>query len=324
MIDTGMLVFGLVLFLAVVLGLEGLFIWWNSTRSPEARRMEQRLRALAQGGPGESVSLLKRRVLADSPGLVRLLQRLPFTADLDRLLLQSGLSMNVGDLLIRCLLFGLGGVVLSIVLRVQFLFVVPIVAAAGSLPLLYAVQARQKRLKTFDTSLAECIDLMARALRAGHAFPTALQMVGDEMSGPCGSEFRLTFDEINFGVTIGDALLNLLQRVPSDDLKYFVVAIVIQRETGGNLAEVLDNIAAIVRARIKLMGQVRTLSAEGRLSAIILTLLPFGTAALIYVLTPDFLTVLFTDPIGPKLITAALVMMGLGIFWLSKIVRIRV
>jgi hypothetical protein len=148
--------------------------------------------------------------------------------------------------------------------------------------------------------LPDAIDLMGRALRAGHAFPTALKMVGDEMAEPVGAEFRTLFDETNYGVSMQNALLNLVARVPSTDLQYFVVAVLIQRETGGNLAELLDNISAIVRDRLKLMGQIRTLSAEGRLSAWILGLLPFATAALINLVNPGFMKVLWEDPIGPN------------------------
>ena len=165
---------------------------------------------------------------------------------------------------------------------------------------------------------------MGRAMRAGHAFPTAVQMVGDEMADPIGVEFRTLFDETNYGVPQQEALLRLADRVPVADLGYFVVAVIIQRESGGNLAELLDNIASVVRARLKLFGQVRTLSAEGRLSAQILIALPFVTGALINIITPTFMAVLWTDPIGIRLVGGALFIMALGVLWMRKIIRIRV
>ena len=165
---------------------------------------------------------------------------------------------------------------------------------------------------------------MGRALRAGHAFPTALKMVGDEMNDPLASEFRAAFDEVNFGIAMPDALMNLATRVPSTDLRYFVIAVLIQRETGGNLSELLTSISAIIRDRIKLMGQVRVLSAEGKMSAWVLSLLPFGAALMIQLTNPQFLEVLYTDPAGRKMLAGAGVMMVLGILAMRKIIRIRV
>jgi tight adherence protein B len=186
--------------------------------------------------------------------------------------------------------------------------------------------ARQRnlRIRAFEKQIPEALDLMSRAMRAGHAFPTAVQMVGEEMADPIGLEFRTLFDETNYGMPQQEALVRLAERVPVADLGYFVVAVLIQRESGGNLAELLDNIASIVRARLKLLGSVRTLSAEGRLSAWILLALPFVTGALINIITPQFMAVLWTDPIGLRLVGAALVSMTLGVIWMRKIIQIRV
>jgi len=166
--------------------------------------------------------------------------------------------------------------------------------------------------------------LLSRALRAGHALPSAIQMVGDEMADPIAGEFRIVFDEVNYGVSMQDALNNLSARVPGTDVGYFVVAVLIQRETGGNLTELLGNIATIVRERLKLFGQVRVLSAEGRLSAWILTLLPFVLAAMLNFIHPEFMKVLWTDPVGRNLLAGMAVFMLLGIFWMRKVIRIRV
>jgi tight adherence protein B len=149
-------------------------------------------------------------------------------------------------------------------------------------------------------------------------------MVGEEIADPLGQEFRALADSTNYGVSQQDALLQLAERVPVADLGYFVVAVLIQRESGGNLAELLDNISSIVRGRLRLLGEVRTLSAEGRLSAQILIALPFVTAAFINLLTPKFMQVLWTDPVGLRLVGAALVIMALGVIWMRSIIRIRV
>ena len=196
--------------------------------------------------------------------------------------------------------------------------------AAGALPLWLLKRRRQRRLTLIEQQLPEALDLMGRAMRAGHAFPTAMKMVGDEMRAPLGLEFRAVFDEVNFGVAMGDALGNLANRVPSTDLRYFVVAVLIQRETGGNLAELLGRISAIVRDRLKLLGEIRVLSAEGRMSAWVLSLMPFAVALMMQVSNPDFLAVLYTDPGGRQMLSSALCMMALGVLVIRKVTHIRV
>ena len=325
MFDSLFLFFAVAVFVAVVLGIEGLFMWWNSARGPEAKRMERRLRAASAGGHGtEQLSILKQRVLSRSEGLQRLLLALPHVHSLDRTIVQSGISITVSDLLLLTLLFGAAGLFGPIYLGRGILFGAVLGGILASLPILYILRARTKRLQRLESQLPDAIDLMGRAMRAGHAFPNALKMVGEEMSDPIGGEFRTLFDEINYGVKLEDALLNLLERVPSTDLQYFVVALLIQRETGGNLAELLDNIAAIVRARIKLMGEIRTLSAEGKLSAWVLSLLPFVAALTINLVSPGFMNGLWEDPFGLKMVYAALFMMAFGIWWMRQIIRIRV
>src|SRR5262249_39282585 len=242
----------------------------------------------------------------------------------DRLLLQSGVGMSVGELVGWSAGLGVAGFVAPMLLGSGPLWGLLLAGGLGALPTLYVRRARTKRLVKCEAQLPDAIDLMCRALRAGHAFPTALKMVGEEMAEPTGQEFRTLFDEMNYGVSLQDALLNLVTRVPSTDLKYFVIAVMIQRETGGNLAELLDNISKLVRERMKLMGHIRTLSAEGRLSAWILGCLPFVTAGMLSIVNPKFLAVLWTDPIGPKLVGGALTIMAFGVWWMRKIIRIRV
>lgn len=325
MLNSLFLFFAVAVFVAVVLGIEGAFLWWNAVRSPEAQRMERRLRAASAGGHGtEQLSILKQRMLSRSEGLHRLLLALPHVHSLDRIIVQSGVSMTVGDLIWLTLMFGAVGMFGPMYFGRAILIGVILAAVLASLPTLYIFRARTKRMQRLESQLPDAIDLMGRAMRAGHAFPNALKMVGDEMSDPIGGEFRTLFDEINYGVKLEDALLNLLERVPSTDLQYFVVALLIQRETGGNLAELLDNISAIVRARIKLMGEIRTLSAEGKLSAWILSCLPIVTAILINIVNPGFMTVLWTDPFGLNLVYGALFLMAFGIWCMTRIIKIRV
>lgn len=325
MYDTIFLFFCITVFIAVGLGLEAGFIWWNERRSPEATRISRRLIAASAGGhTAKELTILKQRAMSRSEGLQKLLLTMPRMHTLDRLLIHSGMTMSVADFLGLTLMLGLIGLFVPLFTGRGLLIGIALGMVLGALPLLHVMRARTKRMQRIDDQLPDAIDLMGRAMRAGHALPTALSMVGDEMSEPIGGEFRILFDEINYGVTLQDALLNLLSRVPSTDLKYFVVALLLQRETGGNLTELLDNISAIVRSRIKLMGEVRTLSAEGKMSAWILSLLPFVVAMVISLVNPGFLSVLWTDPAGLKLIYGAVLMMIFGIWWMSRIIKIRV
>lgn len=311
-------------FLAIVLFMEGTYLVWNAYRGPEAKRMEKRLRAMSAGSEVKGSSLLKQRMLAQTPKMDRLLLQIPRIHQLDRLLMQSGLRLTVAGFLGLTLLLTMVGLLLGLLLGMPAVIVIVMAAAAGTLPLLSVTRAKYKRLLLIEQQLPDSLDLMARAMLAGHAFTSGLKMVGEEASDPVAGEFSIVFDEINYGISVQDALVNLATRVPSTDLRYFVISVLIQRETGGNLAELLNNISALIRARLKLMGAVRVLSAEGRLSALILTILPFALAGVIYLINSEFLSVLWTDPIGPKIVAGALMIMIFGIFWMWRVIKIRV
>lgn len=317
-------VFAILIFLAVVLLIEGAYLAWNSTRGPEAQRLNMRLRAMAAGENAKTVAIAKKRTLSDNPRLHRLLAALPKVHVLDRLLVQSGKNWSVAGFASASLAAGVVAWALTAFFALPLPLQLVAAGAAMSLPLQVVLRARIKRLDQLENQLPDALDLMSRALRAGHAFPTALKMVGDEMKNPIAGEFATVFDEVNFGVAMPDALMSMANRVPSTDLRYFVVAVLIQRETGGNLSELLGSISTIIRDRIKLLGQVRVLSAEGRMSAWVLGLLPFGAGALIQLSSPDFLAVLFTDPGGRKMVGVSLGMMVFGIFVMRRIVKIRV
>lgn len=312
-------------FLAVVLLLEGSYLTWRSRQGPEAKRLKKRLQEISAGwNDGPSASLLKQRLLSNSPPLQKLLLGLPRAHNLDRLLLQSGLPLMVTQFLSYSIMAGLGAMALAALLGWPFLVMLLCAAGGSVVPYLFVLRAKSGRLKTIEQQLPETIDLMSRALKAGHAFPGALQMAATEGVEPSASEFRMVFDEINFGVPIQNALMNLAARVPITDLRYFVIAVLIQRESGGNLAELLDKISGLIRARLTLLGRIRVLSAEGRLSAWILSCLPFAVALVINIVNPGFLSPLWTDPAGLKLVATAAVMMVVGIYIMSRIIKIRV
>ena len=166
--------------------------------------------------------------------------------------------------------------------------------------------------------------LIGRAMRAGHALPSGLHMAGQEMADPIAREFRTTHDEINFGVSMQQALANLSERVPITDMRYFVVAVLIQREAGGNLTEVLDNLSQLIRNRLKFHAKIKVLTTEGRMSAWVLGLLPFALAGLLFFANHDFIAILWTDPVGIQIANIFLAMMAVGAVWLYKLIQIRV
>ncbi|MDD5329663.1 MAG: type II secretion system F family protein [Sulfuricella sp.] len=312
-------------FVAVVLFLEGAYLAWNSYKGPESRRIERRLRSMSAGAHGgKQASILKQRLLSETPAMERLLLRIPRIHRLDRLLQQSGLNWSVAFFLGASALAGLGCFLAGAMLSHLAITGIVLGAAGAVLPLIYVLRAKRKRLLKIEQQLPEALDLIGRALRAGHALQNGLKMVGDEMADPIAAEFRITSDEVNFGIAMQDALVNLTLRVPSTDLRYFVIAVLIQRESGGNLTELLDNISAIIRARQKLVGTIRVLSADGRMSAWILSILPFALAGIINIINPNFLAPLWNDPVGVKMVMAGTVMMALGIFWMRRIIKIRV
>ncbi|HRQ06039.1 MAG TPA: type II secretion system F family protein [Nitrosomonas halophila] len=312
-------------FLAVVLLLEGAYLAWRAYQGPEAKRIQKRLQEIStswQDAPG--ASLLKQRLLSESPSLQRLLLQMPRLQRLDRLLLQSGMSLMVSQFLGYTVIACVGGMASAVLLGLPGPIMLVFAVGGGTIPYLFVMRARTKRLQVIEQQLPETIDLMARALKAGHAFPGALRMAATEGAEPAAGEFRQVFDEINYGVSMQQALMNLAARVPITDLRYFVIAVLIQRESGGNLAELLEKISGLIRSRLTLFGKIRVLSAEGRLSAWILSCLPFFMALLLNIVNPGFMSVLWTDPAGPKIIGVALGMMAIGIFAMSRIIKIRV
>lgn len=313
-------------FLAVFLLLEGLYMYWTDSKSPEVKRVQQRLRMMAGSDRGKSSesSLLKQRLLSTTPELQALLQQLPQVERLDRLLLQAGSQKTVAQFLTVALLLGFAGLLLGVLLRWPWLWALLLGGVLLLLPVLRLKWQRSTRLNLIGEQLPDALDLISRALRAGHAFSASLAMVGNEAPEPIASEFKATFDEINFGISTQNALNNMAVRVPVADLRFFVLAVVIQLETGGNLAELLSMLSNLIRERFKLFGKIRVLAAEGKLSAYILTGLPFCVAGAIQVLNPGYLNVLFTDPTGIRLVMTALFMMLLGAFVMWRIIDIRV
>jgi tight adherence protein B len=243
---------------------------------------------------------------------------------LERLVLQANVNHSLGFFILAGLLLASSGYLVTVLIRKNHVLGLMVAVLLGLTPLLYLRRKKKKRMRKLQSQLPDGLELVARALRAGHAFTTGLRLAADEYDDPFGTEIAQTLDEINFGVSVSDALTNLAMRLDSPDMRYFVVSVIIQRSTGGNLAEILNNIAHLIRERIKFQGKIRVLSAEGRLSAVILIALPFVIALALHFLNPNYLNVLLTEPVGRIMAGATVIMMILGALVMKKVITIEV
>ncbi len=273
---------------------------------------------------GDGTTILRRQALSATPWLDELLRDLPGSADLARLIRQAGQTWQVSSFLLLSL------VVTVIVASLASLAIPSIVLsllfgiAAGSLPYVFLLIVRERRFRKCDAQVPEAVDLMARALRAGHAVPAVIEMVGRESAEPLAGEFRIVHEEQNLGLPLRDAMLNLVERVPRDDVRFVTTAILLQKETGGNLAIILDKTAALARERSRLYGQLRIYTAQGRITGLILCIAPFVMCGVLSLLNWKFERLLFTHPTGLKSIYIGLVMMAMGILIIRKIIDIKV
>jgi tight adherence protein B len=268
--------------------------------------------------------VLKRQAEGPLPLIDRLLAKSVKGAGLARLIEQAGLKMSVSTILLASMVLGLtGAIAIQVVVRQTWAMFAG-VGVGCVLPFLYLRHRRSKRMKQFEEQFPEALDLLSRAIRAGHAFTTAMGMVAEEGPDPVGPEFRKSFDEQNFGLALKDALNNLAERVPSLDVRFFVTAVLIQRETGGNLAEILDNLAHVVRERFKILRQVRVYTAHGRLTGYVLMALPATLAFVLQFINAEHMNLLFRERMGHIMLACAIVLQIIGYFWIKHVVKIEV
>jgi tight adherence protein B len=296
-------------------------------RNARARLLRERLATVDQAAerqPSEELALLRDEMLSQIPALDNLLRRSERISKLRTLLEQAGLKMRAGNVLLLCLLSGVGLGILVMLFSgfPQFVWLGVLVGAI--LPYSYANYRRAKRFQKFEEIFPEAIDTLARAVRAGHAFTTALELIANEIADPVASEFRKLFEEQKFGLPVRDALLNLTERVPLVDIKFFVTAVMLQRETGGNLAEILDNLSYVIRERFKIMRQVRVHTAQGRLTMMLLMGLPPIIIVSMQIMNPSFIRPLFDDPIGHALLVVGMTLQTIGYFVIRRIIQIHV
>ena len=310
-----------VAFVGIVLGCYWLFIVQpehQAERTVRARLKDKRPRLVSMHGFMKARERLSAITTLDSV----LARRQQIVAPLARVIEQSGLRLTVGSTLLGSLLLALVVMVALVQLSHRPLLALPVAAAAATVPFLYIRMAAKKRMAAFEEQFPEAIDLIASALRAGHALPTALQMVAEEVAEPAGSEFRLLFDQQNFGMSLGDALRAFGERISLVDARFFVTAILTQREMGGNLSEVLEKLAAVIRERFKVKRHVRAVSAHGRITGVVLGFLPPVVAGLLLIISPQHIRLLADDPLGVDMVMVGIALQIVGVFIIRRIVDV--
>ena len=313
---------------AVILAVAFIVLMVALRPSASEKAVAHRLRTIERvstgGLPEEVADLLRREKLSDIPWINELMQQVPIFHRLHSLLVQAESSWTAGMLIslsVVCLVVGTW--ILNFWAPSFFLALLGGVAL-GSSPFIFLLVKRWKRLKRFEELLPDTIDLMARALRAGYTITSSIEMVASEGNAPASSEFRRVFEEQNFGLPLREALLNLASRVPLEDVSFMVTAILVQKETGGNLAEVLDKTSAVIRERFRLRGQLKVYTAQGRLTGWILAAMPFVMFVLLNLVNPGYEQVLFKDPVGRKLIYAGIVLLVTGGWVIRKVIDVKV
>jgi tight adherence protein B len=315
-------------FLAVGFGTISVVLFWETIhgrfRSRDIRRQLERL-SLNDLQVNEGASALFRRARVRGPWWVEFISaRVPHLADIEVLIEQANLTWTKQTFLVLSggfgLAFGLGALVAS----GQPLFVLGFTLLGSSLPYIYVRQKKARRMYAFEEGLPEAIDLLGRALRAGHPLSAGLRMAAEETSEPIAGEFRRVFEEQRFGLALSESLLGMADRIPLMDVRIFVTAVLIQREVGGNLAEILDKLSYVIRQRFSIMRQLRTFTAQGRMSGFVLGGLPIFLGVTLFILNREDMIAFVVHPLGRVLMMVAVFLQIVGFFWISRIIKIDV
>jgi tight adherence protein B len=314
------------LFVDLVIGVFALLTGFDR-RNEQARALRERLDAVnqvARRSPGEGITLLRDELLSGIPALNRLLMRYAGVFRLQAFLMQADVSMRPGRFLLFSACFGAAGVLL-----IQLVAHLPVAVEAlflgvGLLPAAWVETRRRRRFQKFQNKFPEAIDFLARLVRSGHSFNAAMEVVANEFADPVAGEFRRVSDELKFGLPLMDTMLNLAGRIPSSDVKFFITAVMLQRKTGGNLAELLDKLSYLIRERLKIVRQVRVYTASGRVTVVILSVLPPAILITLLFLSPELVWPLLTNPIGQMVLAAAATLQIIGFLLIRRIVHIRV
>ena len=294
-------------------------------RNNRARILRDRLSAVQKPAEeGTDFAFLRDEMMSRIPALDSMLRRSERVSLIQKMLVQGEVDIRAGTFLMVCLLSALLFGLILLVAGGNILFGWAGLLLGFFLPYAYAAHMRAKRFQRFEERFPEAIDTLARAVRAGHAFTTALELIANEVSEPVAGEFRQLYEEQKFGLPVRDALINLTQGIPLVDVKFFVTAVMLQRETGGNLAEILDGLSYVIRERFKILRQVRVHTAQGRLTMVLLMALPPVIVLIMQIMNPGFIRPLFTEPLGHGFIVAGITLQTIGYFFIRKIIRIQV
>jgi tight adherence protein B len=317
----------LVAFVTVALGtISTIFLWEWLRENQRKRHMVDNLRSLAneamEGFPAGSGVF--RSAVLQSPWLRPIVSRIPQLRDAQLTLEQAGMSWSVQTLLFLSIGAALACGTVTLIGTRSVLMGLVATGIGAVLPSLYVRRRRTKRLNAFEEFLPESIDLVGRALRAGHPLSAGFKMAADDGPEPVAGEFRRIFEEQRFGLPLQDSLLGMADRVNIMDVRILVTAILIQREVGGNLAEILDTLSAVVRARFTIRRQIRVYTAQGRMTGYLLSALPLILFSILYTINAQYMSILFTDPVGKSLIGVAITMQFLGFLWIRKIIKIEI
>jgi len=323
--SNGMMIFVAMIFVTVFLLAQGLVVPVFGESAKARKRLLKKLDQIQSATEGDAYSsILREKYLRRLNPWERQLESLPAMESLAATIEQAGKKFLAYRVVLLSVLLGIGAAVLA--WATTRMAIAPVIAGAigAYLPFMVISRCRAKRMAMIEEQIPDAIDTMSRALRAGHPFNATLKMIAEDLDEPIAGEFDLTFGDINYGNDLRRAMLGLLSRVPSVTMMALVTSVLVQKETGGNLAEILKQISGVVRGRFKLYRKVKTLSAEGRMSAWVLALVPLFLFALISVTTPDYLPILVDDPRGQKMLVYGMISGVLGILWIRRILRIEV
>jgi tight adherence protein B len=310
---------------AIVLGGAWLFVGREKGHEVLRQRIDAVRKAERRGEVSLDLKLIRDEMYSSVPLFHRLLMRLSWSGKLQEYILQAGMQTRPAKIILWSAVAGTGAYLFVVNIFYHYTLVAIVAGIlAAAVPIAIVLIKRRRRLRQFEERFPETLDLLGRAVRAGHAFTTGLEMVAKESPEPVAGEFRKTFEEQNFGLPLRDALMNLTERVPLVDVRFFVTALMVQKETGGNLAEILDELSRVIRDRFRIYREVQVKTAQGRLTAMILVALPLAMMAVLEAFNPAYMQVLFDDPLGPTILGIAAALQVVGSFMLWKIVHIEV
>jgi len=314
------------IFIISIVVIEMILYAVRTLKNPDRARIRKKLRKITYNPQikEEDHDITRKVVYSEIKTFDSFLKQITLMEKFHKLLYQANAKYPAGFFIILSILLAMSAFLVTGFLGYSHFVTIPAFLAGLVAPFVYLRRKKKKRMEKFMSQLPEALDLMARSLKAGHAFTTGLKLASEEFGDPLGPEFEVALDEINFGVPVPDALRKMTERVDCTDLNFFVVAVILQRETGGNLAQIIESIANLIRQRFKFFGQVKALVAEGMLSMRVLIALPFFIVGILMLLNPAYITQLFEDPLGHIMIGVALVMMFLGYLFMRNIVNVKV